>query len=145
MSEETSQKIPTWFWVVAGIALLWNLMGVMAYIGQVLMPPEALSDLPAEQRDYMLNTPAWATGAFAFAVWGGAIGSILLLLRRKFAMIVFIVSLAGILVQMYYNFFVGGALDVYGPGGMIMPVMVLLFGVFLIWLTSFADKKGWMR
>lgn len=145
MSEENSGKNPTWFWILASFALIWNLLGVMAYIGQVMIPPEALADLPAEQRNFILNTPAWAIGAFAIAVWGGALGSVLLLLRRKQAMIVFVISLIGILVQLYYNFFVGGAMDVYGPGGMIMPVMVLIFGVVLVWFSDYASKKGWLR
>ena len=31
----TPIKPPTWFWIVGGLALLWNLMGVMAYIAPI--------------------------------------------------------------------------------------------------------------
>ena len=42
MSEDTI-KAPTWFTVVAAVLLVWNLLGVMAYISQVTMSPEALA------------------------------------------------------------------------------------------------------
>lgn len=145
MSEDTSPQAPTWFWVVAALALLWNIMGVMAYIGQVMVPPEMLSELPSEQREYLLNIPAWATGAFAIAVWGGVLGTILLLLRRKSATIVLVVSLIGLLVQQFYGFFMGNALEIYGPTGLILPILTLIVSVFLIWMSDFATKKGWMR
>ena len=144
MSEETTPKVPTWFWVVAGIALIWNLLGVFAYIGQMMMTPEMLEALPADQRELMENTPSWATSAFAFAVWGGTIGSLLLLLRKKPAMIFFVISLIGVLIQMYHSFFIADSIEVYGPGGMIMPIMVIIISVGLVWLTNMVTKKGWL-
>lgn len=144
MSDELYAKTPKWFWVIAIVALLWNLMGVFAYIAQVSMTVEMLNELPADQQELILNTPAWATGAFAFAVWGGAIGSLLLLLKRKMAQLFFIISFAGVLVQLYHSFFMSNSIEVYGPGGMVMPVMILIFCVFLIWFTSSSAKKGWI-
>ena len=44
--------------------------------------------------------PAWATGAFAIAVFGGALGCLLLLLRKSTAYYLFIASLLGVIVAM---------------------------------------------
>lgn len=145
MSDDISLKPPTWFWIVAALALVWNLLGVFAYLGQVFATPEMLDAMTADQRALIENTPAWATGAFAIAVWGGALGCILLLLRKKLSKIVFVVSLIGILVQMYYNIFVSNSMEVYGPGGLVMPIMVLLVGVGLIWMVDMAEKKEWIN
>lgn len=144
MSDDLSLKPPTWFWIVAALALVWNLLGVFAYLGQVFATPEMLDAMPADQRALMENTPAWAIGAFATAVWGGALGCVLLFLRKKLSKIVFIVSLIGILVQMYYNIFMSNSMEVYGPGGLAMPIMVLLVGAGLIWLADMTEKKGWL-
>ena len=141
----TNDKPTTVFWVVSGIAFVWNLMGVMAYISQVTMTPEALQALPDNERALYDSVPTWATAAFAFAVWGGALGSLLLLLRRSLATIVLIVSFVGIVVQMYHSFFISNSIEVYGPGGMIMPVMVLLIGAGLIWYSKNASAKGWLK
>ena len=78
-----TNKPATWFWIVSTIALVWNLMGVMAYITQVTMSPETLQAMPEPKRALYVSIPMWATGAFAFAVWGGAAGCVLLLLRKK--------------------------------------------------------------
>ncbi len=101
-----SVKPPVWFWIVGVIALIWNGMGVKAYLDQAYMTPEKLAALPnPDQAMYSIEYPAWVTAAFAVAVFGGTIGSILLLFRKKSAYFVFVVSLVGILAQMTYAFF----------------------------------------
>ena len=80
MAEELKGTAPKWFMVVAAVLLVWNLLGVMAYVMQVTMSPETLAALPQEQRQLYESTPAWATAAFAVAVNFGALGCVLLLL-----------------------------------------------------------------
>jgi len=143
MSESTS-KPSTGFWVISIIAFIWNLMGVFAYIAQVNMSDEIIAALPEAERTLYENVPSWVTGAFAIAVFGGALGCILLLLRKKLATSVLIISLIGIIAQMIYNFGMSKAAEVYGPGGMIMPAMVVLIGVFLVWYAKQATAKGWL-
>ena len=141
----SSDKPATWFWVVSGIAFVWNLLGVMAYIQQVTMTPEAREALPEAERALYENVPAWATGAFAIAVWGGALGCLLLLLRKKLATPVLILSFIGILIQMVHSFFISNSIEVYGPGGMIMPVMILIIGIYLIRFSRQATVRGWIK
>ena len=90
------------------------------------------------------NVPAWATAAFAIAVWFGALGCLLLILRKKIAKMVLLISLIGIIVQMIYNVFMSKSMEVYGPGGAIMPIMVMVIGIFLIWFSQKSITKGWI-
>ena len=143
MSETTRSKAPKWFMVVAAVLLVWNLMGVMAYIMQVTMSPEVFAALPEAQRQLYENTPVWATAAFAVAVNGGALGCVLLLLKRNLAGLFLQLSLAGVLVQMFHSFFMSNSFEVYGPGGMIMPVMVIVIAIYLVWLAARARSRGW--
>lgn len=103
-----------------------------------------LEALPDNERNLYENTPVWAVIAFALAVFGGTLGCIGLLLRRSWARILFLISLVGIMVQMYYNVFIGKAMDVYGPGAVTMPVLVLLVAVFLIWFANYGIRRGWL-
>lgn len=137
-------KPSTSFWVISVIALLWNAMGVNAYLQQAFMTDSFKAMYNEEQLKMIAEAPSWATGAFAIAVFGGVLGCILLLMRKQLAKTVFIISLIGILVQMYYNFFVIDSIAVYGPGAMAMPIMVILFAVFLIWYANFCTKKNWI-
>jgi hypothetical protein len=142
MSEDRI-KAPTWFMVVSGVLLVWNLLGVAAYIAQVTMTPEALAMLPDEQRQLYETVPVWATAAFAVAVNFGALGCLLLLLKKHLAANVLQLSLLGVIVQMYHSFFMTNSFEVFGPGGMIMPVMVLLIAIYLVTLAAKAKARRW--
>lgn len=139
---ESKNKPTTSFWVIGIVALIWNLMGVFAYLQQAYMTAEDLSALPIEEQALYENIPAWVTAAFALAVFGGALGCVLLLLRKKLATFVFIISFVSILAQMTYNLFMSKAMEVYGPGGMIMPVMVIVIGAYLIWYSKKMEAQG---
>lgn len=144
MPEESSGTLPKSFYWSAGVALVWNLLGVGAYLSQVTMSPDALNALPEAERALYANVPAWATAAFAIAVFGGAVGCLLLLLKKALATPVLIVSLLGVIVQMYHAFFVANSIEVYGPGGMIMPTIVVIIAIFLVWYSMRAKKRGWI-
>ncbi|MBT1688640.1 hypothetical protein [Dawidia soli] len=141
----TSPKPAAWFWIVSILALLWNLMGIMAYIMRVTMTPEALQALPEQERALYTNVPVWATAAFAVAVWGSTLACVLLLIRKKLAMPVFVISFIAILIQMVHSLFISNSIAVYGPGGMIMPVMILVIGLYMILFSRQATSKGWLR
>jgi uncharacterized glyoxalase superfamily protein PhnB len=80
------------------------------------------------------------------AVFGGLFGSLGLILKKKWAKTAFIVSLGGIIPQMIHNLFFTKSIEVYGPGqAAIMPVMVVTFGVFLIWFSKYATHKNWLK
>lgn len=140
-----STKPPVWFWIVGVISLLWNGAGIMNYLAQAYMTPEKLAELPAAEQVMYPDTPAWATAAFALAVFGGTIGSIFLLIRKRFAYQAFIVSLAGILVQMTYGFFMMENLDGFGPGGVLMPILIILVGVGLLYVAKKGIANGWLK
>ena len=80
-----SNKPNTGFWILSILALVWNLMGVLNYIGQAFITDDMKALLPESQRLYMESVPSWATAAFAFAVFAGVLGCLLLLLRKKIA------------------------------------------------------------
>ena len=81
--------------------------------------------------------------AFAIAVWGGALGSLALLLRKRWARAVLLISLIGIIVQMTHSFFFSNNFEVYGPDKMIMPIMVIVFGVLLVLFARMAINRNW--
>jgi hypothetical protein len=78
------------------------------------------------------NKPAWATAAFAFAVFAGLFGSIGLLMRKKWTTALFLISLIGILIHQVYIFFVSGIMEGASASIMAMPILVTVIGVFLV-------------
>ncbi len=139
---EPKNKPAASFWIIGIAALIWNLMGVFEYLTMAYMTAEDLAVLPVEEQRFYDSVPAWVTAAFALAVFGGTLGCILLLLRRKLATFVFIISFASILAQMTYTVFISKAMEVYGPGSVIMPIMVIIIGAFLVWYSKKMEGQG---
>lgn len=140
MSESTTNKPHVWFWVISIVALIWNLLGVMAYLVRAYATEEMIAALPPEQQaEYLIEFPAYYTAAFATAVFAGALGCIALLIRKKLAYYLFIVSLLGVLIQQIYLF-----LNVDVPS-YVMPVLVILVCIFLVWFAKKSISKGWIN
>ncbi|MGY3794325.1 hypothetical protein [uncultured Aquimarina sp.] len=139
----TNIKIPIWFWIISVIALLWNLMGVMAYLAQAYMTDEILKTMPEADQNFYNNIPAWVTAVFAIAVFSGTLGSIALLIKKKWAIILFIISLVTVLAQQFYNFFIQDFVALTGQR-IYMPICIVVFGAFLIWFSKYANNKGWI-
>jgi hypothetical protein len=138
------QAPPKWFKPAAITALLWNLLGCAAYLSDVMMSPEALASLPEAQRAIYAARPAWAVGATAIAVWGGALGSLGLILRKRWAFSVLVVSLVGIVLQDLYLFGMSDAGAQGGSAAMVLQGLVFLIGIALVWLARKASQAGWL-
>ncbi len=146
MHEPTTLSKPTrFFWIVSALALVWNLVGVLAYLMSVTLTPESLEAMTEAERALYTDIPSWATAAYAIAVFGGTLGCIFLLLRKAWAIPLFIISLAAILVQMTHALFMTDMIAVRGPTSIILPVLVILVAIYLIPFSLTARIKGWIR
>ena len=91
------------------------------------------------------DIPVWSYAAYALAVFGGLIGSILLALGKKLALPVLVISLAGVLVQQYYNFVVIDAIGIMGWGIVVMPVIVTVIALLLVIISQRGTRSGWLH
>lgn len=144
MNNGAKQKLPKLFWSIAVAALIWNLLGVLAYVMEVTMSAESMAALPLEQQALYAEQPAWVTGAFAIAVFAGLLGSIALVLRKGIAIPVLSVSLLAVIAQMYYLFTMSDMLRVMGTTSAIMPTAIVVIAAALLWFSSSAKSKGWI-
>lgn len=119
-------------------------MGVGAYLMMTTITKEDLvAQYGQEFGDIFAAKPAWATGAFAIAVFAGLLGSVALLIRKKWALHLFILSLIGVIVHDIWGI-MAGTLSVVGTFDKVMTVMVVVIGVFLIWFTKKKIAKGYI-
>ena len=135
MNDKTVGGVHWSFWGIGAVGLIFNLMGCINFISQ--MNADMVASMPEVYRAIVESRPAWATGAFAIAVFGGALGCLLLLLRKSAAVYVFIASLVGaILAQIP---FLGIPFE-----ALIGGLSQLVVGAFLIWYSKQAESKGWI-
>ena len=139
MNESTNASVHWSFWVISIIALIWNGLGVANYFAQ--MNPEMLEMYRESERMIVVGRPAWATAGFALAVFGGAIGSILLLFRSSASFYLFVVSFVGVIVAMLHSL----GLDIEFGGAEIAGIVVMPIALagFLAWYSMRAKARGW--
>ena len=144
MSEESTSKPTMWFWIIAGVMLAWNLIGLMFYYQQSTLTEAVMLEagLTAQQIAHILDTPAWGHSGYAIAVNAGVLGAIFLLLRKAWAVPFFILSLVGALVQDLDAIVLRDALDAWGTGALWLPIIVLVICVVEIWYARGAKAKG---
>jgi len=131
------------FWVIGVITLIWNIMGSINFFVQ--MNADALASFPETHRAIIEGRPAWATGGFALAVFAGALGCVLLLLRKSAAYYLFIASLLGVVVTMTHAFGIANSTITFSPFEFLMMIMMpLVVATFLLWYSRRADRKGWI-
>ncbi len=135
---------PAWFKVVAVLALLWNVLGCVAFFADLHLSPAELAQLPEAQQALYAARPAWAVAATGLAVFGGVLGCLGLLLRRKWAVVVLALSLLGIVVQDFGLFVLVDGASLAGPVAVVMQAVVLLVGIALLLLARKASARGWL-
>ena len=138
---KTLKHPSTNFWIISCLALVWNLIGVFAYLGQTFMSQKILLTLPKPEQHYFSNMPAWVTAAFATAVFAGVFGSIGLLLKKRISNLLFSISIISLLIHQYYNFFVQDYIAISGME-LILPISTTLIGFLLVWYSSKMSKQG---
>ena len=140
----TTNAVPRWWLPTTILALLWNLVGCMAYLMDVRMTPEQIAALTPAQQEMLNGRPAWAVAASAIAVWGGALGSLGLILRKRWALPVLVASLLGVLAQDFGMFVLADVTAVYGIVPLVLQCVVLLIAIGLILLARRGIARGWI-
>lgn len=135
--------IPKWFWVVAIIALLWYLMDMSTFVMRVFMLEQMLQSMPDAQKTLYLAMPSWVNGIFAAEVFGGVLGCVALLLRKKWALPLFCISIVGVLCQTFYIYFLSDAIRIMGAPAIVMPLVAIVIGVGMIVLARVSMSEGW--
>lgn len=143
--ENRQSSLPTWFWIVAILAVIWNLMGLVSFLYHIFLPADALNAMSEAEQALYNSTPVWANFAFALATIAGSIGAVGLVKRKKWAKTAFIASLVGIIPQMTHYMFFTKAREVYGSGVEVMPALVVIFGILLLWFSGMAIKRNWLN
>jgi len=134
--------LPKWYKPVAIVALLWNCIGASAYLMDVTISPDAVATMGAAERAMYESRPAWFVAAYASAVWFGVAGSLVLLLRKRWAQPLFVLSLLGLVAQdiaLFSRPEVRGDLVVVFLQGLVFAI-----AVWLLVLSRKAEREGWL-
>jgi hypothetical protein len=143
MKQQTKSVVPFWFWAIATLALLWNLMGCAFFGIEVFAQEEAMESMTQAQKEWARSIPRWIYFVYGLAVSTGVAGSVGLFLRKGWTIAAFAICLLAVIVQMVYTMIIGGGLQVMGPSGLVMPSLVIGIAAALLWFSWFARSRGW--
>lgn len=136
-------RSPWHLWVIGIIALLWNAIGAMEYIMTETKNQSYMSGFTPEQLAFFYGLPAWVVSAWAIGVWGGVLGSLLLLFRRSLAVWVFLASLIGIVVTAFHNYVLSNGMNVMGGAfALVFTAVIFLIGLGLYLYARAMNKRG---
>lgn len=135
-------KTPVHLWVIGFIALLWNAMGAFDYTATQMRLEFYMSQFTDEQLAYFYGFPAWADAAWAVAVWGSLVGSLALLLRKRWAVWMFGAAVVGLALSSLYNFGLSQGADLMGSGAVIFTLVIWLIALMLLFYARAMSSKG---
>lgn len=136
---------PVLFWIVAALALSWNLFGLWSFWYHFTATPDVVATWPDVQQRIAAATPRWIFVPFAVATIGGVLGSLGLLLRKRWAVPVLLLSLLAIVVQFSSCYLLTPTWALTGAGGATLPLCIALVGLFLWWYARRSAARGWLR
>ena len=134
---------PKHLWVVGIVALLWSAMGALDYFMTQTNNEAYLSNFTPEQLEFFTSFPAWVVATWAIAVWGGVLGSILLLLRRREAVWAYLASLSCMVITMIQNYGLSNGMEVMGDAFSLgfTAAIFLLSVAFYLYARAMRDRK----
>jgi hypothetical protein len=136
------QPIARWYMAGAIASVLFMAVGCAGYLIDMTTDPNSL---PLDQRTLVLARPAWMTAAYAIAVWTGLAGAVLLLMRRKWAEPLLLVSLAAALGTFAPYAFVPGIRDNITTNDIAVAIVILAAVWTIYWFARHSRQRGWLR
>jgi hypothetical protein len=135
------QPVAGWFKPAAILSTLFMMVGAASYLLYVFADP---ATMPLDQRALYEAEPWWMTGAYGLAVWPGLAGAALLLLRKKLAVPVLLVSLLGTLIWFAAFLIVPDLRANMSSSELTVPAIVLIVTWTIFWFARHSSQRKWL-
>ena len=139
---QTTAKAPVHLWIVGALSLLWNAVGAFDYSATQLRLEFYMSQFTLEQLEYFYTFPPLMDAAWAIGVWGSLLGSVSLLLRKRWAVWLFAASILGLAVSTVYNFILSDGMAVMGSGAAMFTAVIWVIALLLFFYARAMAKRG---
>ena len=140
-NDTTPGATPKHLWVVGIVALIWNSGGAFDYVMTQTGSEAYMSAFSPEQLEFFYGIPTWAVAMWAIAVWGSVLGCILLLMRNRLAVPVFLASFVAMTLTAMQNYVLSNGLDVIG-GSFELAFTAAIFIVALLLFIYARAMRG---
>jgi hypothetical protein len=142
---------PRSFWLISIALLLWGLGGASIYVAYFVESPQEFArsaESAANNRayaDYIGAIPFWAIAVGIVAAATRLLGAVALLLRRAWALPLYVTSGAFFLVALYRAFVLAGVTTVMNAAHIGVEFVFLALSVFAVWFAARNKSAGILR
>lgn len=144
-------KAPIHLWIIGGLATLWNGFGCYDYFmtrtrGAAYIESMMPSIDGEAMMAYVNGFPIWVSFFWGLGVWAGLAGSILLLVRHRWAVPVLLASMVGAIVGLVYQIVnPAGIAEISTGANAVMPYVIIAVAVGLFVYARAMRMRGVLR
>jgi hypothetical protein len=147
MAAAVETRAPAHLWIVAILATIWNGFGAYDYLMTRMRDTDYLASMmpgvdPNAILSWVDGFPIWAQFGWGLGVWAGLLGSLLLLVRSRWAVWAFALSAIGAVLGLGYQ--IAAAPPLPGAEGAmfeIMPYVIIAVAVALFLYARAQEKR----
>jgi len=151
MATSAQGRTPVHLWIVGLVSFVWSCFGAYDYLMTRMRNTDYIASAmpgvdPNAALAWVNSMPLYAQIGWGLGVWLALLGSVLLLLRSRWAVWSYGVSFVGALLSLGYQIMLAPPLP--GANGAMytaMPIVIIFFAGFLLWYAWNAEKKGVLR
>lgn len=137
---------PRFFLMFALLLLLWNLMGVAAFVLQYTADLDELARTDPTTARAFAMMPGWGWAVYGVAVGAGTLGAIALLMKKAAAATLFLLSLVAVLIQFGHTLLGTDLIAVKGlAGAAAFPAFVILVAIVQLLYARSLVGRGFLR
>lgn len=152
MATTAQVRAPVHLWIVGVLSLLWNCFGAYDYVmtrtqGAKYIASSMPGVDPNAAMTWINAMPMYAQIGWGLGVWLGLLGSALLLVRSRWAVWSFAVSLIGAVLSIGYQIALAPPMPGSTPSALmkVMPYVILAIALVLFLYAWSQEKKGVLR
>lgn len=144
--DKPARGTPWHVWVVAVVALLWSSFGALDYLMTQTRSEAYMSQFTPQQLEFFYGFPSWLIAVWAVAVWGGVLGAILLLLRKRLAVWALLASLVAMVITTVRNYVFADGMAVIGDTfSLVFTAVIFLVALALFLYARALEQRGVLR
>lgn len=143
MNDEFAPRpIAGWYMMAAVASLL--AMGLFCVLFLMHLTANTAT-MPLDQRAAYEATPAWVIAAFGVGAVVGAVGAILLVMKRRQAEVAMLVSLIGMLAWLAGSLAVSPLREAMSASDLLLIIGVMVVTWTIFWFARHSGQRGWLR
>jgi hypothetical protein len=152
MQQAVSARTPAHLWIVGILSFVWSCFGAYDYTMTRMRNTDYIAAaMPGTDPNTVLAWvdafPLYAQIGWALGVWMGLLGSLLLLLRSRWAVWSYALSLVGAVLGLGYQIALAPPLEGAHETALtrMIPYIIILIAAALVWYANTMHKKGVLR